>query len=89
MWGVTPGAPSTLSHCPLVGLEDDAVLCPQSHEVVPVFLPLLWGPPSNAQGQGRHALLGAPGAEVTEEGKWVCVCETGLNERGGIQEPLP
>lgn len=66
MRAITPGAPLTLSHCPLVGLEDDAVLRPQSHEGVPVLLPLLWGPPSDAQGQGCHALLGAPGAEVTE-----------------------
>lgn len=64
------------------------MLRPQSREVVPVLLPLLRGPSSDAQGQGRHALLGAPGAEVTEEGE-EGGRETGLNEGEGVQGPPP
>lgn len=68
-----------LSYCPLTGLKDDAMFYPQSHKVMSLPLPLLWGPPSDAQGSGCYALLGAPGAEVTEEGK-KGACEAGPNE---------
>lgn len=45
--------------------KEDSALYPQSHQSMPLHMPLLWGPPPDAQGSGHDALLGAPGPAVS------------------------